>query len=115
MRDHFDFGPILKGSDIVPDDNKLYDLDQMKAAIKNVLGVEPGLTCYVLKSSQKQYLSQMQICLNKSYEQIDCAPSSIDIIKLYTKNGNEKPQQTDCQNGIPIHYPTIEYNPELDL
>lgn len=110
LRDHFDFGPILKGSAIVPDDDKLYDLDLMKAAIKNVLGVEPGLTCYVLKNSHKQYLSQMQICLSKTYEQIDCAPASINMLDLVTKANENKPQQIDCQQGIPIHYPTIEYN-----
>ncbi len=113
LRDHFDFGPILKGSAIVPDDDKLYDLDLMKAAIKNVLGVEPGLTCYVLKNSRKQYLSQMQICLSKTYEQIDCAPTSINMLDLVTKANENKPQQIDCQQGIPIHYPTIEYNPEF--
>lgn len=115
LRDHFDFGPILKGSSIVPDDTKLYDLDEMKSAIKNVLGVEPGLTCYVLRSSHKQYLSQMQICLSKTYEQMDCVPTdSIDMLEINNlRDDVSKPQQTDCQHGIPIHYPTIEYKPDF--
>lgn len=95
----------------MPDDDNLYDLDQMKNAIKKVLGVEPGLTCYVLRDSKKQYLSQMQICLSKSYEQIECAHESIDMLKIVRNN---KPQQTECQRGIPIHYPTIEYKPEFN-
>jgi ribonuclease T2 len=114
LRDHFDFGPILKGSSIVPDDDKLYDLNQIKTAIKNVLGVEPGLTCYVLRDAKKQYLSQMQICLSKTYEQMDCVPTeSRDMLEIITKKIYEKPQQTDCQHGIPIHYPTIEYKPDF--
>ncbi len=29
LRDHFDFGPILKAGGIVPDDTLLYDLDKI--------------------------------------------------------------------------------------
>ena len=64
LRDHFDFGPILKGSNIIPDDTLLYDLDKIKYAIKSVLNVEPMVVCYVLKDSHVQYLAQMQICLS---------------------------------------------------
>lgn len=109
LRDHFDFGPILTGSKIIPDDENLYDLSKVKAAITSVLGVEPGLTCYVLRNDNKQYLSQMQICLNKQYEQINCAERSIDLLKVASK----APQQTDCQPGIPIHYPTINHKPSF--
>ncbi len=88
LRDHYDFGPILKGSDIVPDDKTVYDLDKIKYAIKSVLGVDPGLTCYVQHNSPKQYLSQMQICLTKENEQTDCVNEydSIDIFEIMIEN-----------------------------
>jgi hypothetical protein len=107
LRDKFDFGPILEGNGIVPDDENLYDLDEISSAIKKVLGVDPGLTCYVLRGEKKQYLSQMQICLSKDYEQMNCVGRSIELLKIETEDA----QQTDCQQGIPVHYPTIQYSP----
>lgn len=109
LRDKFDFGPILQGNGIVPDDDKLYDLDDMTSAIKKVLGVDPGLTCYVIKGESKQYLSQMQICLSKTFEQMECVERSIDMLEI----NSVKATQTDCQHGIPVHYPTIHYTPAV--
>lgn len=109
LRDKFDFGPILEGSGIVPDDDKLYDLGDMTSAIKKVLGVDPGLTCYVNKGEKKQYLSQMQICLSKTFEQMECAERSIEILEI-----NSVRAETDCQHGIPVHYPTIHYTPGVN-
>lgn len=107
LRNHFDFGPILKASNIVPDDVVLYDLDKIKGAIKSVLNVEPMIVCYILKDSDVQYLSQMQICLSKSFELVDCAFEAVELVNIVKDN---TPQETQCQEGIPIHYPTIKYN-----
>lgn len=107
LRDHFDFGPILKGSNIVPDDTLLYDLNKIKYAIKSVLGVEPLVTCYVLRDSNVQYLSQMQFCLSKQFELIECEIDSINLIKLAI---DKTPEETHCQQGLPIHYPTFHYS-----
>jgi len=111
MREHYDFGPILKGSDIIPDDSVVYDLDKIKYAIKSVLGVTPGVICYVQHGSTKQYLSQMQICLSKDNEQTECQNEyeSIDMLEIMSGN---KVHQTDCINGVPVVYPTIEYKPD---
>ena len=106
FRSHFDFGPILKGSSITPDDTVLYDLNQIKNAIHSVLGVEPMVVCYVLRDSDVQYLSQMQICLSKEYELVDCAFDSIELVNIAVDNA---PQETQCQHGMPIHYPIIKY------
>lgn len=106
LRNHFDFGPILKASNIVPDDVQLYDLNKIKEAIKSVLNVEPMIVCYIEKDSDVQYLSQMQICLSKQFELVDCAFESVELVNIVRDN---TPQQTQCQHGLPIHYPTIRY------
>jgi len=106
LRDHFDFGPILKASSIQPDDSLLYDLDKIKTAISSVLNVEPYLECYVLKDSDVQYLSQMQICLSKQFELVDCSTDALEMANIVTTN---TPQEIQCQQGVPIHYPTIKY------
>jgi hypothetical protein len=90
----------------VPDELQLYDVDAMKNAIRRVLNVEPMLTCYVLRDSDVQYLSQMQVCLSKSYELVECADEALELTKISVDN---TPQETTCQSGIPIHYPVIKY------
>ena len=106
LRDLFDFGPMLAAGQIVPDDLQLYDLEAIKSAIKSVLSVEPQLTCYVLKDSDVQYLSQMQICLSKQYELVECADEALELTKISVDN---TPQETTCQPGMPVHYPIIKY------
>jgi ribonuclease T2 len=107
LRDHFDFGPILKASNIVPDDLRLYDLAEIKTAIKSVLNVEPMIVCYILKDSDVQYLSQMQICLSKTYELVDCAFDAVELVNIVKDN---TPQETQCQSHMPVHYPVIKYS-----
>lgn len=64
------------------------------------------IVCYVLKNSDVQYLSQMQVCLNKDLELVDCAFQAIELANIVKDN---KPQEIQCQPNIPIHYPTIKY------
>jgi ribonuclease I len=106
LRAEFDFGPILRKSNIQPDDTLLYDLNKIKFAIQSQLNVEPMLVCYVLRDSDVQYLSQMQICLSKQLELVDCAFEAIEIVQIFKDN---TPQEIQCQSGLPIHYPTIKY------
>lgn len=107
LRNRFDFGPILKANAIVPDDTVLYDLDKIKKAIKDALNVDPILECYVLKNLDVQYLSQMQVCLSKSFQLIDCNENQSTSNAVPSKN---TPQETRCQHGLPIHYPTFHYS-----
>jgi ribonuclease T2 len=111
LREHFDFGPILEASSIQPDDTLMYDLDRIKTAITKVLNVEPYVVCYVLRDSNVQYLSQMQICLTKEFELTDCSPETLEMTRIFKmdKNIKEAPQETQCEDGLPIHYPTIKY------
>ena len=107
LRNHFDFGPILKANGIVPSDTVLYDLHDVKKAITSVLGVEPMIVCYILKDSDVQYLSQMQICLSKEFELVDCAFEAVELVNIVVDN---TPQETQCQYSLPIQYPTFQYS-----
>jgi len=106
LRDDYDFGSILELKSIVPDDTLLLDVDKVKNAIRSQLNVEPMLVCYVLKDSDIQYLSQMQICLSKSFELVDCQFEAIELAKIMRDN---QAQEIECQPGMPVHYPTIHY------
>lgn len=107
LRNHFDFGLILKASNIVPDDKKLYDLSDIKEAIKSVLNVEPSVDCYVLQDSNVQYISQMQICLSKTFDLVDCGGSQSAKSARVVRD-TSSPQETQCLNDLPVHYPVIK-------
>jgi len=106
LRDKYDLGAILAQSSIVPDDTLLLDLDKIIHTIKSSLNVEPMLVCYVLKDSNIQYLSQMQVCLNKEFELVDCAFEALEMARIMREN---EAQEIQCQPGMPVHYPTIKY------
>ena len=106
LRVLYDFGPVLERFSIVPDDTLLVDLGKIKNAIKSVLKVEPMIVCFVLKDSDIQYLSQMQVCLSKHFELVDCQFEAIELAMIMKDN---EPQEIQCQPDVPIHYPTIKY------
>ena len=103
LRVLYDFGPVLERYSIVPDDTLLIDLGKIKNAIKSVLKVEPMIVCFVLKDSDIQYLSQMQVCMSKQFELVDCL---FEPDKILDSN---KAQEIQCQPDIPIIYPTIKH------
>lgn len=70
------------------------------------------IVCYVLKDSDVQYLSQMQVCLNKQFQLVDCAFEAIELITIMSDN---EPQQIECLPNMPIHYPTIKYATSLNF
>jgi ribonuclease T2 len=106
LRDHYDFGEALRGYEVVPDDTVMYDVDKIETALSSVLGVKPLLTCYVEKDADVQYLSQMQICLSKKFELVDCSTLAVEPALVARDNAA---QETACQRGMPVHYPTIKY------
>lgn len=110
LRALYDFGPVLSRAAIEPDDTLLVDLGKIKTAIKSVLHVEPMIVCFVLKDSDIQYLSQMQVCLSKQFELVDCEFEAIELVQIVKDN---QPQEMQCQPDMPIHYPTIKYAQSL--
>ena len=69
------------------------------------------IVCFILKDSDVQYLSQMQICLSKNFELVDCAFEAVELVNIVVDN---TPQETQCQPGLPIQYPTIHYSAAVE-
>ena len=107
LRAHYQFGVLLAGAGITPDDTQMYDLEKIRFALQSTLGVTPFLVCYVEKDADLQYFSQMQICLSKQFELVDCATEAVEPALIMKDN---QAQETQCQNGIPVHYPTIKHS-----
>lgn len=121
LRDHFDFGPMLKANEIVPDDDKTYDLTNLKQSVKSLLNVTPFAVCYWDKEKNVQYLSQMQICLSKEFDLVECKSGHVDMLELrpsqslvkghsqVPKNNNNDVVEIPCHDNLPIHYPSIKH------
>ena len=105
LRKKFDFGRMLNDSSIVADDAKDYDLSAIKAAIRQVTGVEPLVECY--RSGDVQYIVEMQICLSKTFAPIECGSSKAGLRK---KRNTHTQSESPCVNGLPVRYPTIKNN-----
>lgn len=68
---------ILSESNIIPNDDKPYSLDDIHNAIKTKLGVEPEIYCKHDKG--KQYLWELRICFSKSLGLIDCVSNKSSL------------------------------------
>lgn len=109
LREKFDFGTLLEKASIVPDNSKSYELAEFINAIEKELAFAPVLSCFVEKESKRQFLAEMQICLNKSLEQIDC--SEHNKAKMVAMRANEHEQQ--CSPKMPVHYPVLDRNQKI--
>lgn len=103
LRQKFDFGTFLKASQVIPDDNLNYDLAKIKFAIKRAINVEPQVECYI--SGDVQYMAQMQICLSKQFELVECATKSKSNIRML---GGPRTEEMECRDGVPVRYPVIK-------
>jgi ribonuclease I len=82
-------------SSIIPDDEVNYDLDKIKFAIKRAVKFEPEVVCYM--SNDIQYIVEMDICLSKNFQAVECA----------TKSSFFKQSEQSCRQGVPVRYPKL--------
>ncbi len=84
---------ILATSNIVPDNQKSYELNEIHGAVKKVLNRNPSIQCFI--DGDEQYLNEIRICFNRDLNLIDC--DGID------KRTNKDNIGTNCRNK-PINY-----------
>ena len=99
LRKEYNFDTILSKASITPDDNKPYKLNDIEEAIKKALKVEPIVSCY--SQDNKQYIAEMQVCLDRNLELIECK-SAQD--KGHVAYSSEKP----CSTKNEVYYPAIK-------
>lgn len=86
---------ILAKSNIVPDNEKSYQLLDIHTAVKRVLNKNPSINCYIDRATNEQYLNEIRLCFSRQLELIDC-----DGIDRRTSKDNVS---TNCLNK-PINY-----------
>ncbi len=103
LREKLEFGVFLEKSLIIPDNNKGYELEKIVNAIKSKIDVEPVAYCFYDKEAGKQFLSEMEVCLNKKLELIECTnPQKRSLLK---KMGSIEEEM--CKSDIPVVYPVL--------
>ena len=115
MREQFDFGAILEQNGVTPIDDSPYELSDFVNAFKNSLQIEPVIACFNNNITNKQFLGEMHICLNKQFHLINCRASFDQLLVLTAPltTGRMKRNVVDgkgeipCNISMPIYYPTI--------
>lgn len=110
LREKFSFGDILAKSSIVPDISNGYKLSDIVEAVKSVLDFEPVVTCFVEKESSVQYISQMQVCLSKDLELIDCSVNGENRAGVNARKGAS---EQECKKDMPVYYPVLDKNQKV--
>lgn len=86
---------ILAEYNIIPDNEKSYELLDIHKAVKSALNKNPYINCYIDSTTREQYLNEIRICFDHQLELIDCHG-------MYKRIRQNK-VSTNCGN-IPIHY-----------
>ncbi|XP_071792627.1 ribonuclease Oy-like [Asterias amurensis] len=74
LRQKFDIDNILSDAGIVPSLSTRYKLTDIQQAVQNATGAIPNLSCFFLpkKKGSLQYLSEIRLCLDETFEPRDC-------------------------------------------
>uniref|UniRef100_A0A671PF12 Ribonuclease T2-like n=1 Tax=Sinocyclocheilus anshuiensis TaxID=1608454 RepID=A0A671PF12_9TELE len=105
----YDLNSVLKNNKIVPSE-EYYTLDQVETAITSFFGVKPKIQCvHPGKGGQVQTLGQIELCVDRDFQLIDCEKSTKEIWS------NAIPEvlvggQSDlsvCDHSVPVYYPPV--------
>lgn len=93
---------ILSKSNIIPDENKEYFVEDIFDAIVNVIQKKPAIECYTDKHLNQTFLWEIRICFDKNLELIDC--DGIRDPVYHIKNTSII---TNCKKNTPIYYKNL--------
>lgn len=92
---------ILESAHILPDSN--FYPSTIQQAVSNVLGMNPVIHCVYDPHDQKNYLSEIRICFNKTLNLVDC-DGVVGLVSIPYPEGRIL---TNCDISEPIYYPSI--------
>lgn len=90
---------ILERAKIVP--GSKYYVSAIQQAVTNALNVQPVIHCVHDKHDDKNYLSEIRICFNKSLNLVDCT----GVIGHFSFNYAEGTIITNCDLSKQVYYP----------
>lgn len=97
----FNIRDILLSTSIMPSSSG-YTIDKIYNSIRNVINHNPIMQCVVDKNTKESLLSEIQICLDRSFNVIDCDPVK-GLFENVIQAGNVL---TDCSLKKVVVYPS---------
>ncbi|XP_780287.3 ribonuclease Oy [Strongylocentrotus purpuratus] len=99
LRKQFDIKGMLEASAIVPSKTNSYDYPTIFNAVKGAIGTDPTVTCVYDHKTQLVYLSQVEICLDKQFNPVNC----VGLNSMRKSSLGEE----SCANDKLIFYPLV--------
>ncbi|KAK3601627.1 hypothetical protein CHS0354_038175 [Potamilus streckersoni] len=123
LHSKFNLLRILGDSGINPGKTSSYTLDEYQKALSDGLGQEPSVYCVYDEKSGEQVISQVEICINKTFQPISCEKTMQEDAKVlrFSRHGflQYRAQDTNkqhitaasnCPKTKKIYYPSIGNN-----
>ncbi|XP_056617488.1 ribonuclease T2 [Triplophysa dalaica] len=105
----FDLNSVLTNKQIVPSEEH-YKLDDIESALTSFYGVKPKIQCvHPGKGGQFQTLGQIEICVDKDFQLMDCERSGEEILsnEIPPLGVKGHPDLSVCDHSMPIFYPPV--------
>lgn len=115
----YDFLTLFTEQGLVPRDGYTYQLFEIRQALGAALGYIPKIQCTTDIAQKVQYLMQVEMCIDKTFNAMQCPKSSVMDQSAAATNINSIPSAdvhvmqykmrspTTCSDNIPIAYPKI--------
>lgn len=112
LRKTFDLSSILSNGGITPSDDKTYEYVEFMKALVDGLGAQPKIACVYDKETKTQYIAQIEFCLSKQFEIIQC-PTKHSETKETQKDFVEVKSPSRYRNAyIAMHQKRKSLSPE---
>jgi ribonuclease T2 len=72
LNQRYDILSLLKKLNVVPKSDYVYQYSTMLAAMEKALGGKVKIQCFYNKATKTQYIEQVEMCLDKSFNAMDC-------------------------------------------
>ncbi|XP_051504531.1 ribonuclease T2-like isoform X2 [Myxocyprinus asiaticus] len=105
----FDLSSVLGNNKIVPSEEH-YTFDVIETAITSFYGVKPKIQCiHPQKGSQFQTLEQIEICVDRDFQLIDCEKSVKGIWsnEILSASVSGQSDLSVCDHSMPVYYPPV--------
>ncbi|XP_052429316.1 ribonuclease T2 isoform X1 [Carassius gibelio] len=106
----FNLTNVLESNRIVPSEQQHYTLDEVETAITSFYNVKTKIQCvHPVKGDQVQILGQIEICVDRDFQLIDCQKSIEEIcsndIPAVSVSGQSELRV--CDHSTPVYYPPV--------
>lgn len=118
----YDLLKILSNDDISPRDEYTYQLSDIIGVLSHRLGHVPAINCFYHKETKTQYIVEIELCLDKTFNSIECPKQQQrPAVFTYEQDGKvsmvqrrafmaASGERQRCADTEPVAYTAIHHN-----